>query len=235
MNIRISLEELFKNWKSEQSNDKDYLVKRIFKNNLQTHTNYLISDFISQDSFTLDGIICDECWNKSPKKVLFIMRESNGQINWFKPVESNNKKYPVLIDNKNGRDTFFLKENYDSKVCVSIKRILSLIMQDITSDKQLSLKNAAYMNLNKRGGFYTLSNAPSGVKENFREYSIKYADFIIKEIEILSPDIICLMGIENYVAPSLIHKISNLEKETRLYKYHPSAHKSDFEKIRTFI
>ena len=74
MSATEKLTKLFDEWQKKQGKESDYDYKRTG---------------IAKDSFTKDGIVDEECWNglvkKGKKKVLYILREANGNASEMRP------------------------------------------------------------------------------------------------------------------------------------------------------
>lgn len=235
--------ELFVLWRDAQSEDIKYKDKESKSNRIYARkkNSPKICDFIAAESFTPDGFICKEEWDKADKKVLYIMEEANGnsfngEINYNMPKISENpsRKYPpetpIKIDFEDGKEKFWFKgvvegrmkgEKDGRQIYVKINKI-----QEKITGIENNLKGAAYMNLNKRGGFHKLSGAPVNVWKNYENYISRYLDFIIREIKIINPDYIV-----GFKVPDII--INKLKEEgfSQIvnYKYHPSARKGDKE------
>lgn len=220
------IEELFDYWREIQAGDSEYKEATI---DLRK-TSEKIYKYISIDSFTPDGIICKEKWDEAEKKVLYIMEEANGYAFSMKRPEKvdynlNPPKEPIKIDFENGKEEFWFQEVVNgNKSRRKIYPKLNRIQEKITG-KENNLSSAAYINLNKRGGFKDLR--PSGIWVNFNNYIKRYLDFILKEIEIIKPDYI--VGFKMQHIDELL--ITELRKRgfNRIvnYIYHPSARMSN--------
>jgi hypothetical protein len=73
-----------------------------------------------------------------------------------------------------------------------LSRLASYVIDETLSptadQRKQNLKRAAFMEMNKRGGDSKLNS------EIFREYCKHYAPFIRKQVEILNPDVIVILG-----------------------------------------
>lgn len=216
------IEELFSYWKKAQAKDSDYKKAVIYSKKKDSEK---ICNFISSESFTPDGIICKEKWERADKKVLYIMEEANG--NAFSKGKIDYTKAPpkqsIRIDvDENGKEEFWFQQVvYGAKDRRKIYPKLNKIQQKITGKKE-NLISAAYMNLNKRGGFQNL--IPKGICDNYNQYIDKYHDFIMKEIEMMKPDYIV-----GFKMPDKLIKELQTKGFDRIanYEYHPSSRKSN--------
>lgn len=167
----------------------------------------------ANSSFIYDGSLSDG--NLNEHEILFVCREShdtNEKIKndfWFKNVvegfETNGKKY------------------YN---CINL--IIDYINKEFEPENEdIELKNCAYMNINKKGG-------SSSCDFNFlNEYAKEYKEFIIKEIEILNPKRIVILG-KLYKAKSAedIFYEYGRKHNVKVYIYdrHPSIYSKDIKK-----
>lgn len=232
------LNELFVEWRLEQSEEKGY--------------NWEVTG-ISQESFTVDGIVEEGIWNNlQPEKqrVLYLLREANGNA-------SKRTDTGTLVD----EGEFWFKKcvgenhigNRIFKRIAAMQRVIQ--KQEKLSDEE-ALQQVAYMNINKRGGGATVD------WKVLNKYAEEYHEYIKKEICIINPDIIVCCGtywplvdiVCNLYKPSRDSGTWNPKKDFYLknvdikvdeYKcstsiinmYHPSARMSDdtyidrFEKI----
>lgn len=190
VNACSNLAELFELWKDAHNSEEDYEVN---------YNNAVSScDKIEKDSFVKDGYINEEKYKACNKKVLFILKEANisehrgleppcerEQINWYENVicgkskdDKDNK--PKQIE-KLGRMAYYLQKGKSAE---------ALRVDKATWGE--ALRSAAFMNLNKRGGGKKIDGK---YKKIFNEYTtVKYKPFILKQIEILNPDIIVVIG-----------------------------------------
>lgn len=214
------MEELFSYWKKAQAKDLDYKKAVIYPKKKDSKK---ICNFISSESFTPDGIICKEKWERADKKVLYILEEANGNafskgiIDYTEAPPKQSRRIDV---DENGKEEFWFQQVVEgTKGGGKIYSKLNKIQQKITGEKE-NLKSAAYMNLNKRGGFQNLK--PKGICDNYNQYIDRYHDFIIKEIEIIKPDYIV-----GFKMPDKLIKELQTKGFDRIanYEYHPSSRK----------
>lgn len=167
-----TLEDLYAIWREAHATEEDYKTTTI--------------DGIKQNAFIQDGYINKACYDKSKYKTLFILKEAN--VLMYKKKDDQFEFYTKYIDSieeankpkqqeKIGRMAYYLQneENENAKT---------------PSETQLknALKHSAFMNINKRGGANNTNN------EKFNAYYSRYEQFIKKEIEILNPDCIVIIG-----------------------------------------
>lgn len=168
-----SIEELFNKWKAKQSGENEYCWH---------------DSGISKESFTKDGIVCEEIWdelkNNKKKRVLYLLREANGNSS----KEINNA---ILVDD--GRFWFQdcvndEKNNLGKSIFKRIVEMQKVINEYENKPRAEVLKEVAYMNINKRGGH---SYVDWKILNN---YAKEYSAFIKREIELINPDVIVCCG-----------------------------------------
>ncbi len=235
--------ELFEFWQEAQKMDEKYDEATVCTKGKKT----LISKYISKESFTLDGIIDEDGWGNAKYKVLYILPEANGKLNYGKEYKGK----PVKVDVENGSNTFWMKNQVrktelDKCIGRGIGRRIEKIQKKIyeilgvakvKETRRECLYEIAYMNINKRGGFNKLANAPKGIKNNFIDYARRYAQFIKREIEIINPQYIVYCGFVTQLGEDILN-IFKLEKVKYISVPHPSARKSDkvfFEEVEKVV
>jgi len=186
-----SLEELFGKWYKEQTECTD---EKLLK--------YAKTSGISLKSFCEDGAVCMDEWrNAKGKRVLYILKEANGS-NASK--EENGKCVGTYGD----PSSFWVKECLGQGSCTSLPKLVEKLVnaQYLLEQKEKGIKGEdlcpfdfggkdkihtgqmAFMNLNKMGG-------ASGTYESYLSSYIRvFKNFIIREIELLDPDIIVCGG-----------------------------------------
>ena len=195
------LNELFKEWIENQ------------KNKIEIGNGIRLNE-----SFTKDGIICEEEY-KNPR-ILFILKEPNilkqlteenykddqrefyrnffnsaffekDKDNVLKPTQ----KEEIKCKEKRKRYLYYF-DNIPVKQKEKIARMAEYIINGKITDNYDDLKNAlkqvAFMNLNKSGG------AADSDKNYFLSYCEEFSSNICKEIEIIDPQIIVLIGAKSY-------------------------------------
>ena len=147
-----SVEDLFAMWKNAHKHEKDYLET--------TYTNDEYPEWnIEQDSFNADGYIDKNLYEKSPIKVLFILKEANIANPNYRDKSVN----PAERTQYNFYRQYISKgDNLNSPKQQEKMGRMAFYLQHITSDERLknpsdeeiktALSKCAFMNLNKRGG-----------------------------------------------------------------------------------
>lgn len=144
--------------------------------------------------------------NSSKTKVLFICREAH-----IENVEEIFWFRDYAVKEK--------KTKYYNCAQLCLKQ-LGIIADDI--------KKCAYMNINKRGGKNSCN------LERLAEYAKCYEDFIKKEIELLNPEIIILLGKMDYkgIIYDIVKSSCNPETQLWLYPRHPSVYSKKIDIIQ---
>lgn len=150
---------------------------------------------IVRESFLPDGSLSEDIRKKH--KILFVCREAH---NDFKNVSNS--------------DFFWMKdkENNDNKEDSYDKCI-----RKIADAFGASIEECAFMNINKRGG---------NSRCNFtrlRNYASTYSKFIEKEIRLLNPQKIIVLGNLPEEITNIFNKF-NKNKPPKIYPRHPSAY-----------
>lgn len=190
-----NLDALFKIWKEAHVSEDEPT-----DNNQKTYIYYTTKGFppIEKDSFIADGYIDFDYYSKANKKVLFVLREANivmyRENENCKPYERNQKGfYYWYIDD--------LKSNRPKQQEKMARMAYYLQHPELPEEERRTpndetlksaLKASGYMNINKRGGGSLLD------WNVFDNYYKKYKIFIKKQIEIMAPDFIVLIGSNNY-------------------------------------
>ena len=168
------LNKLFKEWQDAQENEADgSLAKTISGCN------------IKKDFFEIDGIIDEDAYSSEVIKVLFISAEANAN-------DYNAKKGVSKTDYRSSYSEYF-KNNHDDWKGKMRERICG-IYKYLTKQNGIPLHQLAnrfaVMDINKRGGMATIDKG-----KHLVEYTRLYKNFISKEIEIINPDVIVLVGV----------------------------------------
>lgn len=140
---------------------------------------------ITKEHFRRDGIIDTEIFEKEERKVLFISSEANDD-----EYSAKNTVKPNTID------------DYIKYHCIrhddwkgKMRERLAEIYKVLTHTKRANLENPdavlhfAVMDINKRGGGALIGN-----DKHVENYCRIYASFIREEIEIISPDVVAIIG-----------------------------------------
>lgn len=149
------------------------------------------------------------CWDgyigdNNISKLLFVCRESN-------------------LDGKAEiNDSFWIKsivEEGKGKYFNCLNAIATQLNENIFE--------CGYMNINKRGGL------KSCLMGRLRNYSILYKNYILKEIEMLNPDRIVVLG---KLPEETISIIKESNRPIFVYPFHPCIYrKAEIERIETFL
>lgn len=198
------LNVLFNNWIEEQKKERENFY------------NY----------FARDGIIDEEKYESSQTKLLFILKEPNilndfdsskdkyddNQLEFYRDFfeekyfekNKNNeiiptKKKEIEKRNKNAKrkNYYYFFDNKPVKQKEKIARIAEYVIDNkkITDNYEIlenALKQVAVMNFNKSGGDSTSD------KDYFLKYCKRFSNNICKEINIINPDLIILVGGRSY-------------------------------------
>ena len=217
------LEQLFKCWIQAQQKIKTEI-------NCLKNTGY----------FVKDGYIDEKEYRKScnDQKILFILKESHilqednyknkekikidkqmGFYNdFFKQyttiskeqiykIDKNNMIVPVAYVNKEKYYKYFdNKPKQKEKIARMAKYIIDNKVTSNYDELCKALKQVAFMNINKMGG-----TARTDLK-NLKLYYKKYKKFILKEIELLKPNVIVVMCGFNEIIEDLEKKYIDKEK-----------------------
>ncbi len=147
---------------------------------------------IEQTSFVRDGYVSGnpEDYANAGRKVLFILKEANilayrgesipeerDQLPFYRDYLADGKSNRAKQQEKMARMAYYLQH---PELDEEQRRLPTL------KNCQLALKQSAFMNLNKRGG----DNHAKVVSA----YSQKYAAFIERQIDLLAPDVIVVIG-----------------------------------------
>lgn len=211
------LEKLFDVWKEKQKKEwEETSGKERNKGYLRYYNRGLLSKINPAGSFTKDGIVDEERWEKG-KKILFILKEANGggQLSMEQEPQS------VCID-----ESFWFRNCVlDRKVTRwkgIFRRIEKIAKTDTDKDIFDTLGSVAYMNINKRGG---KSNA---VTEVIDGYLKEYKEQILQEIKVIEPNTVAICcGNTPYargLGEIIKKEICNIEIK---YYNHPAARISD--------
>lgn len=222
-------------------------IKKHFDKWCEAHKSDVEYDWsetgIAKESFTIDGVIDEGIWNQQSKKVLYILREANGN-------SSKETDHGRVVD----ENRFWFKECVESGTLGNIifKRIAAMqaiIQADNALEHRYLLQQIAYMNLNKRGGGSSVD------WKVLNRYVIAYKEYIKDEIRMLQPDVIVCCGtywplIDNvldlYKSNGVKQWQSGDERDLRIdteidghkctiiNMYHPSSRMSDVNYLKRF-
>ncbi len=212
-----TLDKLFAEWKKKQAGEGDESFKSYEYRN------------VSKESFDPDGIIDEDEYRlcESGKRILFIAKEGNiGGSSDHNTICKNNDQFWLRCVVNRIAD---YKQNLFSRRIAMLYNAFSMNNYQHINKNHDRLRSAAFMNLNKRGG-YTHCN--DSVLEAYTE---RYAEYIAEEIEIIKPNVIICCG---RIVKELLekHVVHQLKYSPRLVEvYHPSHFRiSDAEYLRLF-
>lgn len=193
------------------NNKKDCYLKNYYnkKSNLQKLN--------IQKSFTRDGIVDEEAWENG-KKILFILKEANLGKQLFETQDGE------LYIGDDGKFWFqdCVKGEQRGEKKIDWRRGIFRRLKKIGiahTDNKFSLLSTAYMNINKRGG---LGYAREDI---INAYYREYKDNILKEIQIIEPEIVAICcGHQDY-AKNLKEEINKADwgKSIMVEIYHHPA------------
>lgn len=156
---------------------------------------------IPRESFIADGIIDKYKYNKVGRRVLFILKEANigkPEYREFNPMQGDQRiwylKYihGIMSDNKSkqcekmGIMAYYLQNNTQ---CQESPNKMVPTDEDIRD----ALESSSFMNINKRGG------GASSNPLKLEKYYNRYKNFIKKQIELLNPSSIIIIGDMDYI------------------------------------
>lgn len=178
MNKSDQLSVLFNEWKKAQEYEPDNIWK-----NTRSGNN------ITKKHFRIDGIINEEVFKQEKRKVLFISNEANDDEYSAKTDINPSNIYDYYHYYKTGYDSW--KGKMRERTSAIYKVVAGYDINDISnSDAAL---HYAIMDLNKRGGGPDVKGA-----NHIEAYCRYYKDFILKEINIINPDIVIWLGTKTY-------------------------------------
>lgn len=173
------LEQLFLEWESEQKNEPDVIWKLTNGGN----TN------ITKEHFRRDGIIDEATFKKEKVKVLFIS------------AEANDNEYSALINSRpNSVDDyreyhFTGNETWKGRMrerLAELYKVIGGVERDALSNPEAAM-HFAIMDINKRGGGPEIKGG-----KHLKAYCKQYAGYIRREVEIIDPDIVAIVGTNLY-------------------------------------
>ena len=173
------LEQLFCKWEDAQKNEPDAIWKLTNGGN----------DNITKEHFRRDGIIDEATFEKERVKVLFISAEAND--NAYSALTSSR---PNSVNDY--REYHFTgKETWKGRMrerLAELYKVISGTERGAMSNPE-AVMHFAIMDINKRGGGPEIKGG-----KHIKAYCRYYADFIRREIEIIDPDIVAIVGTNLY-------------------------------------
>lgn len=173
------LEQLFLEWENAQKNEPDTIWKLTNGGNAN----------ITKEHFRRDGIIDEATYEKERVKVLFISAEAND--NEYSALTNSR---PNSVDDY--REYHFTgNETWKGRMRERLAELYKVISG--TERGEMSNPEAvmhfAIMDINKRGGGPEIKGG-----KHLKAYCRHYAGFIRREIEIINPDIVAIVGTNLY-------------------------------------
>ena len=144
---------------------------------------------ITKEHFRRDGIIHERTYVKEKRKILFISAEANDDEYSAATDKRPNTVEDYLYFNHTGYDDW---KGHMRLRLAELYKVISQIERNDMSNSEAAL-HFAVMDLNKRGGRSTIDKG-----KHIQAYCKRYADFIRKEIEIISPDVVAFIGTNLY-------------------------------------
>lgn len=173
------LEQLFLEWENAQKNEPDTIWKLTNGGNSN----------ITKEHFRRDGIIDEATFEKETVKVLFISAEAND--NEYSALTNSR---PNSVDDY--REYHFTgNETWKGRMrerLAELYKVLSGMERGGMSNPE-AVMHFAIMDINKRGGGPEIKGG-----KHLKAYCKHYAGFIRREIEIIDPDIVAIIGTNLY-------------------------------------
>ena len=173
------LEQLFLDWENAQKNEPDAIWKLTNGGNSN----------ITKEHFRRDGIIDEATFGKERVKVLFISAEAND--NEYSALTNSR---PNSVDDY--REYHFTgNETWKGRMrerLAELYKVISGMERDAMSNPEAAM-HFAIMDINKRGGGPEINGG-----KHLKAYCKHYAGFIRREIEIIDPDIVAIVGTNLY-------------------------------------
>ena len=175
--IDESLKDVLSKWKAKQKEEPKSSVEKTSKK----------LDY--RNKFAPDGLLgCETQWVNAKIKVLHMLKAPNWEKDlgyrddyfWFRDVVDGTGIHNGYLLEKLGKEQYFLETGKYESVAVDYMR----------------LKNAAFMNLSKRGGGNIWTDEDY---THLTEYVKYYKENIMDEIVALQPDVIVCYGTYRWV------------------------------------
>jgi hypothetical protein len=177
-------------------------------NSLFEEWKLLVSE--ESDHFVEDGIISEADWIVASKKVLFILKETNGYEKSISALIKN----AVTKNPKSGlwdRPTFHNVGRWAHGLIQNSSAVTSY--NDSHVKRKESLLSCAFMNLKKTSGGRTATKAVS-------DFADRYSELIRRQIDLISPEIIVFGGtykiVKKYVIPEMERVSSRVHRYNKI-------------------
>lgn len=135
--------------------------------------------------FALDGILSPKHYEKSNPKILFLLKESNGDFVEIAPIKAGSNGYGP----SGNSNTFWRYMRGYEKVINLAWRKEKYDDNAVKKAKEFPNINTAYLNLKKH-----CENKSSSNKDDIKRYVERDRLFLIKQIELIEPDLIYCAG-----------------------------------------
>ena len=172
----VELERLFIEWERAQENEPEESWKRTNGGNIN----------IGKGHFRRDGIIDEKVFEKEDVKILFISAEANDDEYSAKTLEKTSNISDFRIFHYSGKDDWGGKMR---ERLSEMYKVIRGIERNSMSNREAVL-HFAVMDINKRGGGPDIKDG-----KHIEAYCKYFAGYIRKEIELIDPDIVAIIGI----------------------------------------
>ena len=173
------LQKLFAEWETAQENEPESSWKITNGGNKN----------IGKAHFRRDGIIDESVYRNETRKVLFISAEANDNEYSACTLDRRDTVQDYLEYHRTGIDDWKGKMR---ERLAEIYKVICGIERNALPNREAVL-HFAVMDINKRGGGSTIKDG-----SHIEEYCRCYADYIRREIEIIDPDIVAVIGTNLY-------------------------------------
>jgi hypothetical protein len=177
---------------------------------------------LSNSSFIEDGIIDPVRWQKSKTKVLFILREAyqeGGETSGFNLVKNLKEEE----GEKKGKSTWRNLAKWAALLTDNVTWNEEKNLPREWSKYQEAFLSTAIINVKKSGGRNTTDI------EEIKKFAIDDEDLLLRQIEIIDPDIICCCGVFGSVKrfwpamEQIGHRLYETEKYKIIDFWHPAT------------
>lgn len=203
----IRSKKLFEEWKEKQRQEPD-----------EQYNKYKFGN-VKKTSFLPDGIIDPDKYFSADKKVLFIAKEANwGGNDEENEISSQEDEFwlRIVVNKEQYKDgNIIYNESKFSKGLAMLYNAYINNSFDTPDYSHEGLKNVAFINLNKRGGYSYCSYS------TLKGYAQEYGKLIAQQIDLINPDIIICCG-TNLVSILNDYVTSKTCKAKIIGVYHPS-------------
>ncbi|MCQ2459591.1 MAG: hypothetical protein MJ081_04370 [Ruminococcus sp.] len=191
-----TLNDLFNLWRKAHNEEIDNDDKTYI--DYKTYHKGEVYLPIEKNTIIADGYISEEDYCNSKIKVLFVLREANIVMHRKDEIQKPNERtqkgfyFNYINDLKSNRPKQQEKMARMSFYLQHPELLEENRRTPNAEELKIALKSSGYMNINKRGGGNFVD------WKIFDNYYNKYKEFIEKQINIMNPDYIVLIGNNNY-------------------------------------